>query len=103
MILVAVHISPPSPPSHAPDVNDFLSQSGWFSYPGLAHGKKALQHVLAKKMKLNFEEFMGVKEAVYMLKYRQGEKVRPQEAALLFSLPPVTPGTVNPVLSAPHC
>jgi len=40
-------------------------------------------------MKLNFEDFMGVREAVYMLNYRQGEKVRPKEAALLFSLPPM--------------
>ena len=61
---------------YLPDVNEFLSQSGWFSFPGLAHGKQALQHVLAKKMKLSHEVFLGIREAVYLLEYRQGEKVR---------------------------
>ena len=61
---------------YPPDVNEFLSQSGWFSFPGLAHGKQALQHVLAKKMKLSHEVFLGIREAVYLFEYRQGEKVR---------------------------
>ena len=61
---------------YPPDVNEFLSQSGWFSFPGLAHGKQALQHVLAKKMKLSHEVFLGIREAVYLFEYRQGDKVR---------------------------
>ena len=56
-------------------MNDFLSQSGWFSFPGLAHGKVALQHVLAKKCKMTHEQFMATKGAVYKMTYRQDEKV----------------------------
>lgn len=67
---------------YLPDVNEFLSQSGWFSFPGLAHGKQALQHVLAKKMKLSHEVFLGIREAVYLFEYRQGEKVRLQFVGL---------------------
>ena len=58
------------------DINEFISQSGWFSYPGLAHGKPALFHVLAKKARMSYELFMGIKPAIYMIQYRQGEKVR---------------------------
>ncbi len=66
-------LSPSLPPP--PDINEFISQSGWFSYPGLAHGKPALQHVLAKKANLSYEVFMGIQSATYLLKYRQAEKV----------------------------
>ena len=66
---------PLPPPFFPPDINEFISQSGWFSYPGLAHGKQALLHVLAKKMRLSYEVFMAVKNAIYKLVYHQGEKV----------------------------
>ncbi len=58
------------------DVNDFISQSGWFSYPGLPHSKEALYHVLAKKCKMSYDEFMSCKEAVYKFDYTNGEKAR---------------------------
>ncbi len=58
-----------------PDINDFVRQSGWFSYPGLAHGKVALQHVLASKCKLSHQQYMTCQRAVYRMTYRQDEKV----------------------------
>ena len=57
------------------DINDFVSQSGWFSHPGLAHGKAALQHVLAKKAGMPYETFVTIQQAVYRFDYRHGEKV----------------------------
>ncbi|XP_064404262.1 uncharacterized protein LOC135349648 [Halichondria panicea] len=57
------------------DINDFVRQSGWFSYPGLAHGKVALQHVLASKCKLSHQQYMTCQRAVYRMTYRQDEKV----------------------------
>lgn len=57
------------------DMNDFLSQSGWFSHPGLPHGKVALQHVIAKKAGLSYDAFVAMEEAVYLFDYRHGEKV----------------------------
>ena len=57
------------------DVNDFISQSGWFSQPGLAHGKAALQHVVAKKAGMAYDTFTTMKLAVYLFNYRHGEKV----------------------------
>ena len=57
-------------------MNEFISQSGWFSYPGLPHSKEALHRVLAKKCKMSYEEFMDCKEAVYKFDYSNGEKVR---------------------------
>ena len=56
-------------------MNDFFRQSGWFSHPGLPHGKVALQHVIAKKAGLSFEKFMAMEQAVYLFDYRHGEKV----------------------------
>lgn len=56
-------------------MNDFLSQSGWFSHPGLPHGKVALQHVIAKKAGLSYDAFVAMEEAVYLFDYRHGEKV----------------------------
>ena len=57
-------------------MNDFISHSGWFSYPGLPHSKEALHRVLAKKCKMSYTEFMACREAVYKLDYTNGEKVR---------------------------
>ena len=57
------------------DANDFISQSGWFSFPSLPHCKEALQHMLAKKCKMSYEDFLACKEAVYCLDYINGEKV----------------------------
>ena len=68
------------------DINDFVSQSGWFSYPGLAHGKAALEHVLAKKSKLTREQFLNIQEAVYLFNYRNGEKVKTTTVYLRISL-----------------
>ena len=57
------------------DANEFISQSGWFSFPGLPHCKEALHHVLAKKCKMSYQDFISCKEAVYYLNYTNGEKV----------------------------
>ena len=57
------------------DADEFISQSGWFSFPGLPHCKEALYHVLAKKCKMSYEDFMACKEAVYYFDYINGEKV----------------------------
>lgn len=76
----------PTKPGHDrlyDDINEFISQSGWFSYPGLAHGKQALLHVLAKKMRLSYEVFMAVKNSIYKLVYHQGEKVYIGKAEVL--------------------
>jgi len=59
----------------ASDANDFITLSGWFSFPSLPHCKEALQHVLAKKCKMNYDDFLACKEAVYYLDYINGEKV----------------------------
>ena len=56
------------------DRNDFISNSGWFQFPGLPLGKEAQLNVLAKKAGLNYETFINTKRAVYVLSYRQ-EKV----------------------------
>ena len=56
-------------------MNDFISQSGWFSFPGMPHSKEALHRVLAKKCKMSYIDFMVCKEAVYKLDYTNGEKV----------------------------
>lgn len=60
---------------HFTDINEFVSQSGWFSHPGLTHGKAALEHVIAKKAGLPYETFVKMQLAVYLFNYRQGEKV----------------------------
>lgn len=52
-----------------------MSQSGWFSHPGLAHGKLALQHVIAKKAGVPYDVFTTLIQAVYMFDYRKSEKV----------------------------
>ena len=57
------------------DINDFISQSGWFSHPGLAHGKSALQHVVARKAGVPYDVFATLQKAVYVFDYRNGEKV----------------------------
>ena len=41
----------------------------------MPQGKKALLHVLAKKAHMEFDEFMAVKQAVYVFKYHADEKV----------------------------
>ena len=58
------------------DANEFISQSGWFSFPGLPHCKEALHHVLAKKCKISYQDFIEYKEAVYYFNYTNGEKVK---------------------------
>ena len=58
------------------DVNEFINQSGWFSYPGMPHSKEALHHVLAKKCRMGYDKFLECKAAVYMFDYTNGEKVR---------------------------
>ena len=55
-------------------MNEFIIQSGWFSYPNQAHGKKALTYVLAKKARMSHNYFMTTRKAVYMFKYMD-EKV----------------------------
>ena len=56
------------------DLNDFISNSGWFSYPNIPLGKEAQLNCLAKKAGIPFEDFMSTKQAIYMFKYRE-EKV----------------------------
>lgn len=56
------------------DTNDFISQSGWFTYPGLALGKTAQLHVFASKANMSYEELLNTKQAVYCFKYKE-EKV----------------------------
>ena len=59
----------------AADVNDFLGQSGWFSYQDLPQSKEALHRVLARLARMPYDHFMSCKEAVYKFDYRNGEKV----------------------------
>lgn len=56
------------------DKDDFVVNSGWFTFPGMSKGKSALQHFLARKANMKYEQFMAVRKAVYRLKYRE-EKV----------------------------
>ncbi|XP_019864138.1 PREDICTED: uncharacterized protein LOC109593544, partial [Amphimedon queenslandica] len=53
------------------DRNDFISNSGWFQFPGLPLGKEAQLNVLAKKAGLSYDSFISTKRAVYVLSYRQ--------------------------------
>jgi len=57
------------------DVNDFLTNSGWFSHIGKPIGKEALLYVLAKKCGMNYDEFISIKQAVYMFAFGNEEKV----------------------------
>ena len=58
------------------DINDFVSQSGWFTFPGFALGtEEALLHVLAHKANINYEDFMKIENAVYVFTYEKDEKV----------------------------
>ena len=59
----------------ASDKNEFMSQSGWFTFPGMPQDMMALSYVLAKKCRLSYEKFMDIREAVYAFTYMQGEKV----------------------------
>lgn len=56
------------------DKDDFIVNSGWFTFPGMSKGDTALQHVLARKANLNYDKFMAVRKAIYKLNYRE-EKV----------------------------
>ena len=56
------------------DKNEFVANSGWFTFPGMSEGKSALEHVLARKANMKYDKFMGVRKSVYRLKYRH-EKV----------------------------
>lgn len=57
------------------DINDFISQSGWFSFPNMVLGKEAQLHLLARKSGLEYQAFVDMKKAVYVLSYRK-EKVK---------------------------
>lgn len=57
------------------DQNEFESQSGWFTFPGMPQDKAALPYVLAKKCRFSYEKFLETKEAVYAFNFMQGEKV----------------------------
>lgn len=57
------------------DTNEFISHSGWFTYPGFALGKEAQLHVLARKANKSYDEFMKMEKAVYVFTYKQQEKV----------------------------
>lgn len=65
------------------DLNDFISNSGWFSYPNIPLGKEAQLNCLAKKAGIPFEDFMSTKQAIYMFKYRE-EKLYIGKAEVLF-------------------
>ncbi len=56
------------------DKNDFLTNSGWFTHGAMALGRDAHYHCLARKADMNYEQFMGIKEAIYLLQY-MNEKV----------------------------
>ena len=57
------------------DLNDFLTNSGWFTYIGKPLGVDALRYVLAKKCGIEYDEFMLIKKAVYMFAFGNEEKV----------------------------
>ena len=57
------------------DINDFITNSGWFTYTGKPHGVEALRYVLAKKCGIDYDEFMLIKQAVYMFAFGNEEKV----------------------------
>lgn len=65
------------------DINQFISDSGWFTFSGFAPGKVALLHVLARKAFMEYGEFMQIKEAVYVLMFGQDEKVFVGKALVL--------------------
>lgn len=65
------------------DINQFISESGWFTFSGFAPGKVALLHVLARKAFMEYGEFMQIKEAVYVLMFGQDEKVFVGKALVL--------------------
>ena len=57
------------------DINDFLTNSGWFTFTGKPLGIEALRYVLAKKCGIDYDEFMLIKKAVYMFAFGNEEKV----------------------------
>ena len=57
------------------DINDFLTNSGWFSYTGKPHGKEALHFVLAKKSGIEYGQFMKTKKAIYVFSFGNQEKI----------------------------
>lgn len=57
------------------DINDFLTNSGWFTCLGKPLGSEALLHVLAKKCGMEYDTFMGIEKAVYMFAFGNEEKV----------------------------
>ena len=73
---------PPSLPGHT-DINQFISESGWFTFSGLAPGKVALLHVLARKAFMEYGEFMQIKEALYIFTFGQDEKAFVGKATVL--------------------
>lgn len=56
------------------DKNDYFTNSGWFTYPGLAMGREALFYLLARKADVDYDTFMSIGEAIYLLEY-MNEKV----------------------------
>jgi hypothetical protein len=71
-----VYDKPPNPGHDRmyDDINDFISESGWFTFSGFALGKEALLRRLAQKSFMEYKEFMEVKEAVYVFKFKEDEK-----------------------------
>ena len=57
------------------DINHFISESGWFTFPGMALGKNALFNVLARMSFTEYEDFMKIQESVYIFTYGNDEKV----------------------------
>ena len=43
----------------SPDITDFISTSGWF-YHGMAEGKTATLHILAKKANMGVDAYKAV-------------------------------------------
>ena len=64
-----------SVPFYAVDINHFISESGWFTFPGMALGKNALFNVLARMSFTEYEDFMKIQESVYIFTYGNDEKV----------------------------
>ena len=73
----------PPPLLNYADINQFIGESGWFTFSGFAPGKVALLHVLARKAFMEYGEFMQIKEAVYILTFGQDEKVFVGKAMVL--------------------
>jgi hypothetical protein len=73
LLYIPFFYSKPKEPGHEKlyyDKNDFISNSGWYTFTGKPMGKESLINVLAKKAQMTTEKFMSVKESVYVLSYK---------------------------------